>query len=320
MVSAWRSAELSILQRLKKCVPHVSLAIEEARYDVFLSPLSSREAEVGLLISAYLPNEDAVRLLTVAIDSARAQIGVSHSIWVVIGSSPEPSCQFDYSAFPDVNFVHSLDFPMAWEIQSIPDFLAAFLRLRPPHKGSTANGWGLDLGLRVMLESQRHLKYVMTLQMDIMFTQANTLRTLLDRFEPGVSCVGVREQLNYGKSGWILHSLGCVWDLEVLNEFGGSFLPDFPEFDVGEKAVYLAKQAGYTTVAFRNTMTTPTLRDEVGNYRRVPDVTVAESGEVIFLHLGRGIPKSKGENKGGISIEEWCALFAETSGGRNESC
>ena len=304
-----RLLRLRILRGLKIFFPKQAVSLDGIEYDLALAKQEPVNPIIGVIIAAYLPNEDAKSLLRVAIESVEAQAGVPLSIWVVTAGSPSGALRVRPDQFPRANFIFTDSYPVAWELSSFREFFAALLRLPKPRKGSTVNGWSLDLGLEVMLSSIDKPRFVMTLQMDVMFTRSDSLEQMLGEFEEGVACVGVREQQNFGGTCQILHSLGCIWDLELFQNLGLNFAPDFPEFDVAEKAVVQAVTAGKRTIAFRNIRSHADVKLEPQRYGRFQDVTVNDKGDVLFVHLGRGVSKSVGAKKGPITVEEWCSHF-----------
>jgi hypothetical protein len=148
----------------------------------------------------------------------------------------------------------------------------------------------------------------MTLQADIMLTKPGLIDFLLSKFNPNTAAVGVRPQLNYSQTEPILHSLGCMWDTEKFLQLDQGMEPDFPNFDVGEKAISLARSRGWETVGLRNTYLSPGTEQEIRDptFRTfLVDRTLDDDNEVIFMHLGRGIPRALGENRSGVGIDEW---------------
>ena len=147
-----------------------------------------------------------------------------------------------------------------------------------------------------------------------MATAPHWLRMLLDRFDARTAAVGVRGQLCYDKSAQILHSLGCLWNYRILCEINASLMPNFPSYDVGEEAIVQAQRAGWKTIALPNTFSDPALLPSVKDpYRTIyADRTLDPEGDVIFMHLGRGISKSVTGvvPAGKTSPEQWLS-FAE---------
>jgi hypothetical protein len=272
---------------------------------------TSSQLDLTLLISSYQPNPNAAGLLRTALKSAIFFGGEKVAIWVVDASSPETSFRVRPSEFPTVTFIETDFIPRAWEPKGLMSRLGRDLRLPAPYRGSTANGWGLDFGFDQILKQEKIPRFLMTLQMDIMFTHAEVFDYLLGKFSSATAAVGVRPQASYRGKETILHSLGCVWDVEKLRSLGTSFLPDFPEFDTGEKVVAEALKNGFEIHGLHNSFIDPGLVITETKYRDLHvDRTINDDGEVVFLHLGRGLPKSVQEVQVGDSLHKWWALAA----------
>ena len=150
--------------------------------------------------------------------------------------------------------------------------------------------------------------------MDVMVTAENWLEVLLTKFDKDVIAVGVLKQLCFDKSEEILHSLGCIWDYQKFKLLNTSFMPEFPNYDVGEKAIVNAKNSGFKIKALRNTFSESTLVNVLDEeFKDLPGVDRAldDKNNVLFMHLGRGIAKSDGtyEKKGKTTVEDWIEFY-----------
>lgn len=136
---------------------------------------------------------------------------------------------------------------------------------------------------------------------------------MLGLFGEDTAAVGVRPQLNFDGSETTLHSLGCLWRTTVFRKLNETMLPDFPRFDVGERAISTALAAGFDFQGMPNTYCDSLLQNQVRDdrLRRLQaDRTVDGQGEVLFMHLGRGIPTATGEKSGGETrIRDWVGVW-----------
>ena len=283
---------------------------------------SGRDCRVALIISSHQPTPHATQLLRVAIESALLQVGPVVELCVIdIGSSSGHKI-ISAQDYPGVKFVSRPRIPRPRSLKYVPGTLLQKIRnlFRRPHRiGSYANAWGLELGLReVIYESPNPPDFFMTLQMDVMFTRTDTLSHLLAECGSGVAAVGVRSQPSFDRSVEILHSLGCLWSTKAFLSLNTTMFPEFPRFDVGEKAISEARAAGFGLRAMANTYTNPSLESKVIDRRFrgfKADRSIDTNGEVLFMHLGRGVPLATGQANGRVqSIDEWVLIWDEVRG------
>jgi hypothetical protein len=265
--------------------------------------------KIALVISSFQPNKHASELLRIALKSLENFSGQDVSIWVVDVGSPKHKDLVLPHEFKNVNFVITDYIPLNYDLVPIWKRWRSREKLR---NGSYANGWTLEYGLSVFDSMNYIPDYMMTLQMDIMAIHKDWLNSLLDLFSNDVIAVGVRKQLCYDKSEEILHSLGCLWDYKKFKELNLNLMPDIPKYDVGEKAIVKAIASGKTISCLKNSFV-----DEI-NFNKVNDIfhmyTIDKSfschGDIVFLHLGRGVLKSeKGDIRGKMTLEDWQNLY-----------
>lgn len=266
---------------------------------------------IALIVATYQPNEKASKLLRVCIDSFLKINRNNLSLWVVDVGSPSHKNLVRPDDYSEVNFILSDHIPRSWSgIPFRKKIISKLLLKKKPRNGSFANGWTLNLAHKIFQEINYNPEYLMTLQSDIIFTKKTIIEELLAMFDKETAAVGVREQLNYGKKVKILHSLGCLWKYKVLKSIGCDFMPNMPEWDVGEKLISKAFKFGYKTKSlectFSNTDAFKKINDEeVRNLENI-DRCLNENGEILFMHLGRGITNTKkGFSRKGLTIERW---------------
>jgi len=106
-------------------------------------------------------------------------------------------------------------------------------------------------------------------------------------------------------------------DFQTFKELGLGFLPQLPEFDIGDKVIYDLINKGFNIFATPNTFDDESLISLIPKTMRIYNLNTTRafnnSNEIIYMHLGRGIPKAKGEykNKEKSSSEQWIEYIKE---------
>ena len=261
---------------------------------------------VALVISSYQPSDQSSDLLRTALRTM-VMNGNGSDIFVFDVGSPRRLWGVKPYEFPEVNFFYSSHTPRSWDNTSRRfRFARRALLLGPPRNGSIANGWTLDWAYEVI----RHLPYthIMTLQMDVMFTDKTLVPELLSKFDETTAAVGVRVQKNLGGAFTILHSLGCMWKKEALEVLPSTFQPYFPDFDVGEKLCLDASSLGWKLKhleAARPASIANLAPDGSEALGPRVDRAYSSGGSLLFLHLGRGIPKTKRSSDAASALKTW---------------
>jgi len=114
----------------------------------------------------------------------------------------------------------------------------------------------------------------------------------------------------------VLHVLGYLVDFKLFTQFNLDFLPRLPQYDVGDRVTTALRDAGYAVFACPNTLWEPELVEMIPSssspLRHLHvDHSFDDDGNVIFLHLGRGIRKSSGDHCTGTMPEEWIRFVEE---------
>ena len=117
------------------------------------------------------------------------------------------------------------------------------------------------------------------------------------------------------RSEGVLHVLGYMVDFQLFTKLGLDFLPDLPRFDVGDRVTVALREAGYEVFACDNTLWKPILEEKIPASSPLRQFHVDRSfdddGNVIFLHLGRGVRKSIGAHRRGTTADEWIRMVSE---------
>lgn len=265
----------------------------------------------ALAISSYQPNRQASQLLRLALGSVE-KFAPQADTHVFDAGSPNSKWRVKAAEFPNITFHSTRYIPRSWEqTSSRYRALRKALFMGPPRQGSVANGWTLDWAWST-LRNQGY-SFFMTLQMDILFTSERTIPLLAkEAGRTGRFAAGVRLQPNLGKSEQVLHSLGCMWNTTVLEQLSEKFEPDFPNYDVGEKLSAAAAQLGFEFHALKsmNQARNPRVQSHLNSlFRGRCDAAFDKDDELLFLHLGRGIPKSSRFSKQGDPLANWREAF-----------
>jgi hypothetical protein len=159
----------------------------------------------------------------------------------------------------------------------------------------------LEFAKKLFYKINYNPSFFMTLHMDVMFTNQETINKLRQKLlnKEYIAC-GVRDQMNLGNEYKILHPLGCMWNYNLFKDLNLNFMPKFPKFDVGEKAVADSLDKNLKIFGYENSRNNKFLFDKIDNkYKSLKsvDICVDENYNVIFLHLGRGILKSSNKYK-----------------------
>lgn len=239
-----------------------------------------------LVIVSYQPNSIARELLKACLDSIQKYTHEPHELWVIDNCSPKENIEW-LLKYPDLNVVLNHN-------KYVKD-------------GSYDNGVALEIAKNVI---EPESKYLMSLHMDTMLCKEGWLIYLLSKFNKDIRAVGVRMDKARTPEG-VLHILGAIFDFQLIRDLKLSFMPQLPDYDVGDLITIGLKKAGYEVFACNNTFTNPDLIQKIHPTSIFQDLfcdhAFNDKDKVFFLHLGRGIVKSNREyiNKNKTSPEQW---------------
>lgn len=274
---------------------------------VFLRAPAPVEAP-RLVVVSYQPNDMAQEILRVCLRAIQRYTPEPHELWVVDNNSTWANVEW-LLRWPDLNVVLNRTEP----IPSGERGILARMRGKPNQQtwGSYANGVALDLAA-CLLDPQS--RYLMTLHMDTMPCRAGWLTFLQSKLRDGVAAAGVRMDKARTPEG-VPHVLGCLLDFQLFQQLHLDFLPQLPEYDVGDRATAALRETGRAMFACRNTLWDPLLVESIPPSSPLRHLNVDrafdDDGDVIFLHLGRGVRKSSGEYSKGVTPEEWIRFAYE---------
>lgn len=251
-----------------------SIDIDGRGYNIFLKKQKLENIDAPrLLVVSYLPDKKTIRLLRYCIETIQKFTDTPYELWIIDNNSPIENTKW-------------LD-----EVEGINLVLS---RTQPKDNGSYANAIGLEIGKSLI---DQESKYIMTLHQDIVVCKKGWLQYLLSKFDEKTRAVGMRMDTTRVKDG-ILHVLGYIIDFQLFKNLNLSFFPELPKYDVGDKAIVEIKNAGYKIFATPNSIWDKIVIEKLSNsspYKNFNvDRSIDENGNVIFMHLGRGVHKSIG--------------------------
>lgn len=262
-----------------------------------------------LIIAAYQKNEEAHLLLRACIKSLIKNTDHPYELWIIDRSTNRKYQQW-LLAQP-CNVVLMKTQPFMKEHRGLAQKLKNRFKMKWRYDdddfidGSYANGVQLQIASQLVPEET---KWLMTLQMDILFPAKHWLSFLMSKMTTNMAAVGVRLEIGRGEP-FFPHSLGCLINWQLLRDTNEIFLPDLPKWDVSHKALATLMEKGYSTWCCSNTINDPGIIDNIPSiYQNIHiDRTVDDQNQIIFLHLGRGIVKSWGKHdkEGQTTPREW---------------
>jgi hypothetical protein len=284
------------------------ISVDCCRYDLQIYQTVSQPAHCPkLVIVAYQPNKMAQEVLRVCIQGIQWNTPEKHELWVVDNNSPGENAEWLLKR-RGINVVLNRTEPIPPEQRSFR--LCRKTRLGQENWGSYANAVALELAVRLI---DSHSRYFMALHMDTLPCRKGWLSFLLSKLEKGVGAAGVRLDRVRTEEG-VLHVLGYLVDFQLFRQLRLNFFPQLPKYDVGDLVTIGLRDAGYGVFACPNTLWEPKLAKTIPSSSPLRELHVDRSfddeGNVIFLHLGRGVGKCSARHRNGTTPQEW-VQFAE---------
>jgi len=287
----------------------MDLVIDGRTYDVQVTRNVSLPPEAPrLAVISRQQNATAMNLARVCIDAVRHFTAEPHELWVIDNNSPWRNIQW-LSEQPGINIVLNRTEPLPEEardsgqVTDDPDGQLTW--------DSYANAIGLEIAAKLV---DPQSSYLMSMHMDTMPCRAGWLSYLRSRINDRVRAAGVRMDKTRTPEG-VLHVLGYMVDFQLFKKLKLDYLPDLPQLDVGDKVTVRLREEGYEVFACPNTLWEPALVEKIPMSSPLRDFHVDRAfddhGNVIFLHLGRGVRKSLGVHIRGTLADEWVKIAYE---------
>jgi hypothetical protein len=261
-----------------------------------------------IIVVSHQPNRTAMDLLRVCIQTVEHFTPEPHELWIVDNNSPRENLEW-LQKWPDINLVQNRTEPLP--PQALHAGSSHVASTTQQTWGSYANAVGLELAVR-LIDPGTH--YLMSMHMDAMPCRVGWFSFLKSKLCNGVGAVGVRMDKTRTAEG-VLHVLGYMVDFRLFQELKLDFFPELPDLDVGDKVTIRLRQAGYGVFVCPNTVWQAQLAEAIPLSSPLRDFHVDRSfdddGNLIFLHLGRGVRKSAGEHKRGPSPADWIRIARE---------
>jgi hypothetical protein len=261
-----------------------------------------------IIVVSHQPNRTAMDLLRVCIEAVQYFTPEPHELWIVDNNSPRENLEW-LQKWPDINLVQNRTEPLPPEARQAgsKDVVSATQQTW----GSYANAVGLELAVRLI---DPGTYYLMSMHMDALPCRVGWLSFIKSKLGNGVGAAGVRMDKTRTAEG-VLHVLGYMVDFRIFRKLNLDFFPELPDLDVGDKVTIRFRQAGYEVFACPNTVWEAQLAEAIPVSSPLRDLQVDRSfdddGNLIFLHLGRGVRKSAGEHKRGPSPADWIRIARE---------
>ena len=159
--------------------------------------------------------------------------------------------------------------------------------------GSISNGVALELAAHTIENLPG--KYMFGMHNDALPVKSGWLSFLKSKLNDKVKIAGVSQDKIRVHA---VHQSGFLFDLELYQITEG-FMPNMPEYDVGDGITLGLKRYGYVSFVCMNTFNNPeTVKllnrpdypDFLRDYIRF-DRCFNDNGDLIYLHLGRGTQK-----------------------------
>lgn len=282
------------------------IVLDDRKYAVTVDQTVQMPVEAPrLVIVSYMPTRQAREILRVALQAIQHFTPEPHEIWVVDNNSPLENREW-LNDYPDINVALN-------HTEPIPPKERSWLSRKKDQveRGSYANAIALELGARLIHPQSR---YFMALHMDTMPCRKGWLSYLVSKLGNGVAAAGVRMDRARTADG-VLHVLGYIVDFQLFCQLSLNFFPQLPQYDVGDTVSVNFRKAGYGIFACANTLWQPELTEKIPPQSPLRTLNVDRSfnddGEVIFLHLGRGVRKSSSDVVKGVTVEEWISFADE---------
>lgn len=257
------------------------------------------------------PSHNALELTKASIDSIRRWTSVPYELWIVDNFSDSPVVDYLKNQL-DVNLILNRTPIGGWTKRRLGPLSVPW----PPTRntwsriyggGAICNGVALELASR-FVKTQR----MFVMHNDVLVWKG-WMEYLLSKMNDQVRGVAVSHDPSRTHA---MHQSGFLFDFTLFSSLNMTFLPNLPDYDPGDMVTVRLHEAGFETFICKNTRNHP---ESVGRVKESSlramycDRVFDDSGDVIYLHLGRGTPKVNGtyQQEGRTTSQQWLKFAAE---------
>lgn len=299
-----------------------NVAIDGKTYQLeILQHTENAQDSIKVLIPAYMMSEEGFHIVRACIESVRKHTPEKHEIWVIDNNS-DPKYTAMLQGIEEIALIRNTTEPINPRLKikkkglsTLLPFLHTDSQLKD---GSYANAIALEIGCKCINQATN---YVMALHSDTIAIRNNWLTHLLGKIEAGAAAAAFFHDKRRIKA---LHICGILFDYQLFCTYGINFLPnikqrmstELPEYDVGDMISLSFREHNHTLYCCKNTRNNPELLNSIPT--EIPetidsDRSFDDNDQVIFMHLGRGTPKSinKYDRPEKLSSNEWVS-FADS--------
>lgn len=299
------------------------IKIDDTFYNLQIIRLVDNGAEaIRLIIPVFIMSDYARDLLNTCLKSIQHFSNESEiEIWVVDNNSSYKYVNW-LKSLQGINLVLNRSEPInkfwSWATnhRSIKEKFG-FNRGVQLRDASYSNAIGLELG---RLSIPQDSKLIMTFHSDTIVTHPNWLEAFKSKLSDKIRISAFRRDPIRVHA---YHIAGLLTDYQLMLKLGADFLPNmrnerFPEkpvYDVGDNVTIKFEENGYEGFHLPNTGLDETLigifpEGSVYNNMHSCDRCFNENSEVVFVHMGRGAPKSSGKynDKGKTYPNQWIEI------------
>ena len=211
---------------------------------------------------------------------------------------------------PDINLFfivieNSSDISYKTHIESLADNIQ-WINNNRKVIGSEANASALEIGIQ-----QTKTDLVFTAHCDTCVTSEEFYKSILSKYNKGNKAVGMLHD-KHPQRIKALHILGLLTEKRIIQKVDlyPKYIDKIQVMDVGDSITEYCRSNNIPYYNFDNTYNTPSLIKAIEpKYGRLNDVArcISEKGNVIYMHLARGILKTQKiyVKKNRINLEEW---------------
>ncbi len=306
----------------------IILNIDNHNYRINICQKTANDAEsIKILIPVYILSKQGYEIVRVCIESLKRNTQENHEIWIIDNNSPT-KYSTKLSQIKNINIITNKTEPInkrlttqekKKSIFNIKNLLKGKKKKSQLSDGSYANAIALEIGCRIINQNTRH---VLTMHSDTIVTRKKWLTYLKSKLNNEVRAVGCfKDNIRINA----LHISGLLFDFQLFKSLEVNFLPnikqrlskELPEYDAGDLISLRFLQNNYKLFCCKNTHNNKNLLPAISKnsiFNLSTDQSFDDNDNIIFMHLGRGTPKSinkyKKNNK--TTAKQWIEFADKT--------